>query len=42
MQLAQVLLQKFFLASMEPTEAGEAAEAENFPKKVWLKMFRIA
>ena len=23
---------KFFLASMEATEAGEAAEAENFPK----------
>ena len=24
---------KKFLASMEDTEAGEAAEAENFPKK---------
>ncbi len=31
MQLAQVLPQ-FFLASMEATEAGEAAEAENFWK----------
>ena len=33
MQFTQVLPQKFFLASMEVTEAGEAAEAENFPKK---------
>ena len=24
---------KFFLASVEVTEAGEATEAENFPKK---------
>ena len=33
MQFTQVLPQKIFLASMEVTEAGEAAEAENFPKK---------
>ena len=35
MQFTQVLPQKNFLASMEVTEAGEAAaaEAENFPKK---------
>ena len=32
MQFTQVLPQKFFLASMEVTEAGEATEAENFPK----------
>ena len=28
---------KKFLASMEVTEAGEAAEAENFPKKSMAK-----
>ena len=32
MQFAQVIPQKNFLASMEVTEAGEAAEAENFLK----------
>ena len=32
MQFTQVIPQKIFLASMEVTEAGEAAEAENFPK----------
>ena len=33
MQFTQVLPQKIFLASMEVAEAGEATEAENFPKK---------
>ena len=33
MQYTQVTPQNFFLASIEVAEAGEATEAENFPKK---------
>ena len=33
MQFTQVIPQKKNLASVEVTEAGEATEAENFPKK---------